>query len=205
MSANCATATAPTTSRASTTRVVRVSRKNIIKTCGPCHVGIERGYLEGVHGKDYVKGIKDVPVCTDCHSEHDIRLPEDLELDGLRHEGRRRSAPAATTTSALARQYGFLTSRLKTYTDVLPRHGLQVRRDAGGQLRQLPRVPRHPASSRPAIVHQPGQPVRDLRHNATPAPARISPRARSTSSRRRPRGQVGLHSSRSSTSSSSAA
>ena len=32
------------------------ARKNIIHTCGACHVGIRKGYLEGVHGKDYVKG-----------------------------------------------------------------------------------------------------------------------------------------------------
>lgn len=78
-------------------------------------MGIEKDYLEGVHGKDYLKGIKDVPVCTDCHNEHDISSPQDLS-----------SAVYATKVAevcsrchddeALARQYGFLTSRLKTYT-----------------------------------------------------------------------------------------
>ncbi len=93
-----------------------VSRKNIIRTCGSCHVGIERDYLEGVHGKDYVKGIKDVPVCTDCHNEHDITSPEEL------------SSPVYATKvfavcsrchddEALARQYGFLTARLKTFSN----------------------------------------------------------------------------------------
>ena len=93
----------------------RVSKKNIIRTCGQCHVGIERDYLEGVHGKDYVKGIKDIPVCTDCHREHDIISPQDL------------SSPVYATKvgdvcsrchddETLARQYGFLTERLKTYS-----------------------------------------------------------------------------------------
>lgn len=94
----------------------RVSRMNIIRTCGACHVGIERDYLEGVHGKDYLKKIKDVPVCTDCHSEHDIRSPQELG-----------SSVYATRVAmvcsrchddeALARQYGFLTARLKTYSN----------------------------------------------------------------------------------------
>jgi predicted CXXCH cytochrome family protein len=93
----------------------KVSRRNIIRTCGTCHTGIERDYLEGVHGRDFVKGSKDVPVCTDCHNEHDIRSPEDLG-----------SGVYATKVSAvctrchdnetLARQYGLLTSRLKTYS-----------------------------------------------------------------------------------------
>ncbi|MGZ5514086.1 MAG: cytochrome c3 family protein [Candidatus Aminicenantales bacterium] len=92
----------------------KVARPNIIKTCGACHTGIERDYLEGVHGKAYVKGSGDVPVCTDCHAEHDIRSPADLG-----------SIVYATKVAAvcsrchddegLARQYGLLTSRLKTY------------------------------------------------------------------------------------------
>jgi predicted CXXCH cytochrome family protein len=97
-----------------------VSRKNIIKTCGSCHVGIQKEYLEGVHGKDYVKGNTDVPVCTDCHSEHAILSPEDIN-----------SKVYATRVAevcvrchddvALSRQYGFLTSRLKTYNETF--HG----------------------------------------------------------------------------------
>ena len=98
----------------------RVSRKNIIRTCGICHVGIERDYLEGVHGKDYVKGLKDVPVCTDCHNEHDIISPQDLS-------SRVYTTKVAEVCSrchddeALSRQYGFLTSRLKTFSNSL--HG----------------------------------------------------------------------------------
>lgn len=92
----------------------QVSRGNIIGTCGTCHVGIERDYLEGVHGKDYAKGSKDVPVCTDCHNEHDISSPQSLD-------SRVYATKIAEVCSrchddeALSRQYGFLTSRLKTY------------------------------------------------------------------------------------------
>ena len=101
-----------------------VSRKNIVKTCGACHVGIQKGYLEGVHGLDYVKGIKDVPVCTDCHSEHDILSPEDINSKVY-------STKVAQICSrchddmALSRQYGFLTSRLKTYNESF--HGTAAR------------------------------------------------------------------------------
>jgi len=93
----------------------KVSRRNIIRTCGTCHTGIERDYLEGVHGKDHVKGDQDVPVCTDCHSEHDIRSPQDLG------SGVYATKVAAVCTrchddETLARQYGLLTSRLKTFS-----------------------------------------------------------------------------------------
>jgi predicted CXXCH cytochrome family protein len=91
-----------------------VSRNNIIRTCGKCHVGVERDYMEGVHGKAYIKGIEDVPVCTDCHNEHDIQSPQNLN-------SRVYSTKVAAMCSrchddeTLARQYGLLTSRLKSY------------------------------------------------------------------------------------------
>ncbi|UCC41598.1 MAG: hypothetical protein JSV96_09365 [Candidatus Aminicenantes bacterium] len=94
----------------------RVSRRKIIRTCGVCHVGIEIDYMEGVHGKDYVKGIKDVPVCTDCHNEHNISSPQDMNSSVY-------ATKVAEVCSrchddeVLARQYGFLTARLKTFSN----------------------------------------------------------------------------------------
>ena len=57
----------------------KINRKNIPRTCGACHVGIFRDYIQSVHGIDYLKGIGDVPVCTDCHGDHGIRPITDPE------------------------------------------------------------------------------------------------------------------------------
>lgn len=46
--------------------------KNVPGTCGKCHENVERTYLRSVHGKALVKGVRDTPVCTDCHGEHTI-------------------------------------------------------------------------------------------------------------------------------------
>lgn len=48
---------------------------NIAKTCGACHVGIEEIYKESVHGKLLAQGDPKGPVCTDCHSAHEIEKP----------------------------------------------------------------------------------------------------------------------------------
>jgi predicted CXXCH cytochrome family protein len=93
----------------------KVARRNIIRTCGTCHAGIERDYLDGVHGKDYVKGSQDVPVCTDCHSEHDIRSPENLG-SGVYATKVAAVCSRCHDNEKLARQYGLLTSRLKTFS-----------------------------------------------------------------------------------------
>jgi predicted CXXCH cytochrome family protein len=114
LSANCANCHGAHDIKSVNDPASRVSRRNIIRTCGQCHVGIQRDYLEGVHGKDYVKGITDVPVCTDCHSEHDIRSPKDLE-------SRVYATKVAQVCSrchddmTLAREYGFIPNRMKTY------------------------------------------------------------------------------------------
>ncbi len=55
----------------------QVSHKNIPQTCGACHLEIYAQYQESVHGQALAKGIKDVPVCTDCHGEHNILKPQD--------------------------------------------------------------------------------------------------------------------------------
>jgi len=53
----------------------RSNHANIAKACGTCHLGIEDTYNASVHGQLLAKGDKQGPVCTDCHSAHDIEKP----------------------------------------------------------------------------------------------------------------------------------
>lgn len=46
--------------------------QNIPATCGKCHENVEQTYARSVHGKAVAQGIRDAPVCTDCHGEHTI-------------------------------------------------------------------------------------------------------------------------------------
>ncbi|MBF0245908.1 MAG: hypothetical protein HQL31_11675, partial [Planctomycetes bacterium] len=39
-------------------------------TCGKCHENVLATYTRSVHGKAVASGIRDAPVCTDCHGEH---------------------------------------------------------------------------------------------------------------------------------------
>jgi cytochrome b subunit of formate dehydrogenase len=41
-------------------------------TCGKCHENVERTYVHSIHGKAAAQGLRDAPVCTDCHGEHGI-------------------------------------------------------------------------------------------------------------------------------------
>ena len=60
----------------------RVNHANVATTCGKCHVGIEDIYKSSTHGKLLAKGGKAGPVCTDCHSSHDIEKPATAHFKG---------------------------------------------------------------------------------------------------------------------------
>jgi len=50
----------------------RTYRTNIPATCGSCHVGPEVEYFAGIHGQQLKAGNPKVPVCSDCHTAHQI-------------------------------------------------------------------------------------------------------------------------------------
>jgi hypothetical protein len=52
-----------------------VSHASIPHVCGACHLPIYVQYQASVHGAALAKGVKDAPVCTDCHGEHNILKP----------------------------------------------------------------------------------------------------------------------------------
>ncbi|KXK32040.1 MAG: cytochrome c nitrite reductase pentaheme subunit [Candidatus Hinthialibacteria bacterium OLB16] len=49
-----------------------VNRVHISATCGHCHQDIQKQFDESVHGQAINKGVREAPVCTDCHGEHMI-------------------------------------------------------------------------------------------------------------------------------------
>jgi cytochrome b subunit of formate dehydrogenase len=52
-----------------------INHANVARTCGKCHVGIEQIYEKSVHGQILAQGDKRGPVCTDCHSAHEVETP----------------------------------------------------------------------------------------------------------------------------------
>ncbi|MFQ5945753.1 MAG: cytochrome c3 family protein [Anaerolineae bacterium] len=54
----------------------RVHRTNVPKTCGGCHAGILPVYHESIHGREAAAGNPVAPICTDCHTAHEIRRIE---------------------------------------------------------------------------------------------------------------------------------
>jgi len=57
----------------------KVNHWRVAETCATCHREIAKTYLESVHGEAMKAGVKDAPVCTDCHGEHLILPPKNPE------------------------------------------------------------------------------------------------------------------------------
>jgi len=62
--------------RRHTDPAARVYRTNIPKTCGECHAGVLSTYWDSAHGQAVKEGNEDAPVCSDCHTAHQIRRVE---------------------------------------------------------------------------------------------------------------------------------
>ncbi len=55
----------------------QVNHNNVPETCGQCHEEIADAYNASVHGTAAAQGIRESPVCTDCHGEHRILAPSE--------------------------------------------------------------------------------------------------------------------------------
>jgi cytochrome b subunit of formate dehydrogenase len=53
-----------------------INHAKVATTCGKCHVKVEEIYNQSVHGRLLAKGDKQGPVCTDCHTAHEVETPK---------------------------------------------------------------------------------------------------------------------------------
>jgi cytochrome b subunit of formate dehydrogenase/nitrate/TMAO reductase-like tetraheme cytochrome c subunit len=52
-----------------------VYRRNIPNTCKECHLGIFADFEQSAHGELWKRGDEEGPVCTTCHTAHEIQEP----------------------------------------------------------------------------------------------------------------------------------
>jgi len=106
-----------------------VNHWKVPETCGQCHKEIARQFNESVHGEAVKAGVRDAPVCTDCHGEHLIMDPNNpaspLSAANISQEtcGRCHGDPR------LALRYNLPADRLPSYAGSY--HGLALE---GGKL-----------------------------------------------------------------------
>jgi uncharacterized protein with PIN domain len=67
-----------------------VNPKNVPATCGQCHHGIQEQFVNSIHSRTVSNTKEQLPVCSDCHSAHQIRRADEdgFKLDIMVRCGR---------------------------------------------------------------------------------------------------------------------
>lgn len=99
-------------------------KQNIPSTCGKCHTEIAKEYSQSIHGIVAMKGVKDAPVCTDCHGEHNILKKDDPKSPVAFLNLSREVCSPCHNSVRLSDKYGLSSDRFETFTDSY--HGLAV-------------------------------------------------------------------------------
>ncbi|MFZ5518919.1 MAG: cytochrome c3 family protein [Candidatus Zhuqueibacterota bacterium] len=98
---------------------------NIPRTCAQCHQGIFDEYMAGVHGKGLLAGATDSPVCTDCHTEHDIKSHTDPKSTVFSTVISKTTCPRCHEAEQIVTKYGLKKEAVDSYNDSY--HGLANR------------------------------------------------------------------------------
>lgn len=95
----------------------KVYHRNIPATCGECHPEELKEYEDSIHGRALYAGIKDAPVCTDCHGEHEIIAPDQPGSTVSRDVVARSTCPRCHDDERIMTRYGIETMRQASYMD----------------------------------------------------------------------------------------
>ncbi len=102
-----------------------IFKPNIPKTCGACHEDALAQYDISLHAQSLNAGNKDAPVCTDCHSEHDILKPENPAAPTHGFNVAIEVCSPCHASERLAKKYGFRWRQVKSFSESY--HGLALR------------------------------------------------------------------------------
>jgi cytochrome b subunit of formate dehydrogenase len=102
-----------------------IHRENVPATCGACHPEITASFENSIHGLAASRGVKDSPVCTDCHGEHRIL---GVDADGSPVSATNipiRVCGPCHSDVGLNEKYGLAEEHVPSYEDSF--HGLAAR------------------------------------------------------------------------------
>jgi cytochrome b subunit of formate dehydrogenase len=103
----------------------RIWRTKVPETCGQCHSGVLVTYQGSVHGEAVARGVRDAPVCTDCHGEHRILSSNEpnspVFVDNIAGE----TCGRCHGSARLSEKYGLPLDKVPAFEDSF--HGLALR------------------------------------------------------------------------------
>ncbi|MBX3008837.1 MAG: cytochrome c3 family protein [Melioribacteraceae bacterium] len=104
----------------------KISTFNIPTMCGECHKEISEEFEQSIHWIRAKKGVRESPVCTDCHNEHDIQSVNRLTDKTAERQLQQRTCIGCHENPIIANKFGAAGSVAKKFEDSY--HGLAVMR-----------------------------------------------------------------------------
>jgi formate dehydrogenase gamma subunit len=102
---------------------------HVSRTCGQCHPEIATQFDESVHGVAVSKGVRQAPVCTDCHGEHGVKAKDDPDSPVHPLRVSHDTCERCHASEMMSQRYGIAEARVSTFEDSY--HGLAIK---GGSL-----------------------------------------------------------------------
>ncbi len=99
-------------------------RKAVPDTCGMCHSEIAEQFKISVHGKAVEQGIRQAPICTDCHGEHNIISPKKIDSP-VNAANIRETCARCHGDVRLTRRFGLPADRITSFDSSF--HGLAAK------------------------------------------------------------------------------
>ncbi|MCG8606190.1 hypothetical protein MJD09_14540 [bacterium] len=103
--------------------------RNVSETCGQCHAEQLAEYSASVHWKAALRGVRQSPICTDCHGEHDVKSTKDPKSPVHPLRVSAETCERCHASELITERYGMAVSRVETFEDSY--HGLAIK---GGSL-----------------------------------------------------------------------
>lgn len=103
----------------------RVNRNQVPDTCGQCHEQVARLYAESIHGLAASQGVRESPICTDCHGEHRILSPSEPGSPVYVTNIPRMTCERCHNDLRINQKFGLATDKVSAYEDSY--HGLAMR------------------------------------------------------------------------------
>ncbi|HET7452798.1 MAG TPA: cytochrome c3 family protein, partial [Thermoanaerobaculia bacterium] len=102
-----------------------VAKLEIPHLCAKCHAREASQYAASVHGTALARGMKDAPVCTDCHGEHNVLPRRDPNSPIAAANVSARVCTPCHASLQLAQKYALPGDRSQSYADSF--HGMASR------------------------------------------------------------------------------
>jgi protein-arginine kinase activator protein McsA len=101
------------------------ARQESVNLCGMCHAEALEAFNKSVHGTDVARGVREAPVCSDCHSSHAIGGRQDLEASSVSPQHLADTCGRCHGDLKLMQRFGLNASQVTTFNESF--HGLAVK------------------------------------------------------------------------------